>query len=108
MAAESIDARTAAEMMKAGDAIIDVRTPAEYRSGHIRGAINIPIDTLPGAVLPDGAIITTCAMGGRAGRAAQMLDTMGREAFSIRGGTRVWEQAGLPVVGGAEPGPALK
>lgn len=104
MAAETIDARTAAEMARAGDTIIDVRTPEEYRRGHIQGARNIPIDTIPGAALPDGPIITTCTMGGRAGRAAEMLDAMGREAFSIRGGTQLWQSAGLPVVLGDQPG----
>lgn len=104
MAAETIDARTAAAMVEAGDTIIDVRTPDEYQRGHIAGALNIPIDTLPGATLPDGPIITTCTMGGRAGRAAEMLDAMGREAFSIRGGTQLWQSAGLPVVTGSQPG----
>lgn len=104
MAAETIDATTAAEMAKSGDAIIDVRSPQEYAGGHIAGARNIPIDTLPGATLPDGPIITTCTMGGRAGRAAQMLDAMGRQAFSIRGGTQMWQSAGLPIVTGAQPG----
>jgi rhodanese-related sulfurtransferase len=108
MAAETIDPRTAAEMTRAGDTIIDVRTPEEYQRGHVSGAINIPIDTLPGAVLPDGQIITTCTMGGRAGRAADLLDSMGRLAFSIRGGTQMWQSAGLPVITGSEPGPALK
>ena len=49
MVAEPIDVATAREMWKLGDAVIDVRRPDEYASGHVAGAINIPIDTLPTA-----------------------------------------------------------
>src|SRR6476469_5387194 len=59
VAAERVDPATAREMMRAGDTIIDVRTPGEYANGHIAGAVNIPIDMLPIAVarLPDGPVI---------------------------------------------------
>jgi rhodanese-related sulfurtransferase len=106
--AESVDPRNAAEMMRAGDTIIDVRTPSEYARGHVSGAINVPIDTLAAAPLPSGQLITTCSMGGRAGRAADLLDAMGRPAFSMRGGTSMWQAAGLPVVTGPDPGPRLR
>jgi rhodanese-related sulfurtransferase len=79
-------------MWRLGDPVIDVRTPAEYAAGHIAGAINIPIDTLPfGAEhLPDRPVLTACSMGGRAGRAAHLLSLAGRTAFSIEGGTKAW------------------
>ena len=105
MAAEVIDIETAREMWRLGDTVIDVRTPSEYASGHIAGAINIPIETLPtGAdALPDGQILTACGSGGRAGRAANLLLLSGRTAFSIEGGTKAWQAAGLPVVVGSQP-----
>ena len=100
MAAERIDVGTAREMWRAGDTVIDVRSPDEYALGHIAGAINVPIDTLPkGAdALPDGPVLTACGSGGRAGRAADLLDLAGRTAFTIAGGTKAWQAAGLPVV----------
>jgi rhodanese-related sulfurtransferase len=106
VAAERIDVRTAHEMWRAGDTVIDVRSAAEYAYEHIAGARNVPLATLPLAArqLPDGPIITACGMGGRAGRAAELLDLAGRTAFSIAGGTKAWAGAGLPVVSGAEPG----
>ena len=73
MAAEPIDVQTALEMTKIGDAVIDVREPSEYAEAHIDGAVNIPIGALPGAKLPDGPLITTCASGRRAERAADLL-----------------------------------
>src|SRR6185437_6814344 len=109
VAAERVDVSTAQEMWRAGDPIIDVRSPSEYAQGHIAGALNVPLDTLPlGArKLPDGPILTACGMGGRAGRAAELLDLAGRTAFFIAGGTKAWAAAGLPVVVGPEPeGPA--
>lgn len=97
---------TAAAMWRLGDTVIDVRSPEEYAYCHISGAVNVPIDTLPNGAegLPAGAIIATCGSGGRAGRAAHLLDLAGRTAFSIAGGTKAWQAAGLPVVSGPEPG----
>ncbi len=105
MTAERIDVRTAHEMWRAGDTVIDVRLPEEYATGHIAGALNVPIDMLPkaAAALPDGPVITACSMGGRAGRAAELLALAGRSAFSIEGGTKAWQRAGFPVVRGALP-----
>jgi rhodanese-related sulfurtransferase len=106
MAAERIDVVTAHEMWRAGDTVIDVRTPDEYARGHIAGALNVPIGLLAytASELPDGPIITACTYGGRASRAAEMLDLAGRTAFSIAGGTKAWQAAGLPVRSGLEPG----
>jgi rhodanese-related sulfurtransferase len=106
MAAEVIDVGTAREMWRLGDIVIDVRRPSEYANGHIAGALNVPIDTLPAAAdtLPDGQILTACSMGGRAARAANLLMLSGRTAFSIAGGTKAWQRAGLPIVVGPEPG----
>ncbi len=107
MAAEVIDVATAREMWQLGDTVIDVRSPSEYANGHIAGAINVPIDTLPNGAdsLPTGQILTACGSGGRAGRAARLLRLAGREAFSIEGGTKAWQAAGLPVHVGPDPGP---
>ena len=103
MAAERVDVRTAREMMRAGDTVIDVRRPNEYASGHIAGALNIPIEELDPTRLPPGQLLTTCSAGGRGGRAADLLDRAGRTAFSIDGGTKAWQAAGFPIAFGPEP-----
>jgi rhodanese-related sulfurtransferase len=66
-------------MVRAGDTVIDVRRPEEFARGHIAGAINVPIETLPAGVDGiEGQLLTACSMGGRASRAADLLVAAGR------------------------------
>ena len=95
--AELIDPASARRRQRDGELIIDVRSPAEFAEAHIAGAVNIPIDELAGATLPDAPVMTTCAGGGRGGRAAEALVAAGHEAYSIEGGTRAWQAVGLPI-----------
>ena len=95
--AELIDPAGARRRQRDGELIIDVRTPEEFAQGHIAGAVNIPIEVLGDAELPEGPVMTTCGSGGRGGRAAEALVEAGREAYSIDGGTRAWQAAGFPV-----------
>jgi MFS family permease len=78
-----------------GAVVIDVRSPEEFASGHVEGAINIPLDVLPAGSLafPKQAVfITVCGKGGRRSeRAALELRALGfRSARSLCGGTRAW------------------
>ena len=78
--------------------LIDVRSPEEFAAGHIDGAINIPLDTLPerASELPRGAIVVTvCGKGGgRSARAAEQLRAGGfLSARSLCGGTQAWMTA---------------
>ncbi len=43
----SVDFR---QLLAKGAVIVDVRTPEEFRSGHLAGAINIPLDRLPSQI----------------------------------------------------------
>lgn len=67
-----------ADKVPANIAIIDVRSPAEYANGHIKGAINIEAGKLSAAEfaakLPKGKVsIINCATGGRAMEAHMKL-----------------------------------
>jgi phage shock protein E len=68
------------ELAKNGATIIDVRTRGEYQGGHIKGSINIPLDTLT-SNLPnlkkDKSIITCCASGMRSASAKKILQSNG-------------------------------
>ncbi len=73
-----------AELLEKNALIIDVRTPDEYRSGHITESVNIPLDVIPGKVnelkRKNKAIITCCRSGARSGMAADQLRKAGIEA----------------------------
>lgn len=59
-----------------GAMVIDVRTAAEYSDGHVRGSVNIPLDSLANRmpeVRKDIPIITCCASGMRSRSARSML-----------------------------------
>ena len=86
--------------------LIDVRTPAEYRSLHAVGATLMPLDVFDpntaAAGAPTGSTIhLLCKSGGRATQAAQKLAAVGCPCVVVTGGTEAWAAAGLPVVRGA-------
>lgn len=66
--------------------IIDVRTPEEFRRGHVEGSLNIPLNELHGqmkALKKKGApVVTCCASGRRSGIAAKQLNQLGIEAYN--------------------------
>jgi rhodanese-related sulfurtransferase len=88
--------------------ILDVRTAAEYRAGHIPGAQLYPVEELrpnevtrhfkhadPGRQEP---LYITCWSGARARQAAERLELAGFTNLAlVEGGTQGWEQSGLPV-----------
>lgn len=96
-----------------GAVLIDVREPAEFETGHIASAVNIPrgvlefqVDAHPAvANVSDPAlshkaqpIVVYCRTGGRSALAALNLQRMGfTDVRSIAGGITEWANAGLPV-----------
>ena len=84
--------------------LIDVRTPAEFRSVHAEGALNHPLESLDADALPygkDDTLHLICQSGGRSAMVCQKLETAGYEAVvNLEGGTSAWQAAGLPVVEG--------
>lgn len=88
--------------------VLDVRSVAEYRGGHIAGAQLIPIDALSADALAqtfkrpslgrEETLYITCHAGPRALQAAERLQRAGfNNVTLIEGGTRRWEELGLPV-----------
>jgi len=81
--------------------IIDVRSPAEFASGHLPNARNIPLPDLEkrvGELPAKRPVLLCCANGSRSARAARLLQQAGREqVFNLVGGLQAWQQAGLPV-----------
>jgi rhodanese-related sulfurtransferase len=88
--------------------LVDVRTPAEYETGHIPTAINIPVDvigTKPPSEQKDALIIVYCRSGNRSATARQILMDLGYTNVVDFGAVTRWEEA---LIMGKEPGPAPK
>ena len=69
-----------ASLVKQGAVILDVRSKGEYQNGHIKGSINISVDTLAnnlGKLKKDKPIITCCASGMRSASAKSLLKSKG-------------------------------
>lgn len=66
-----------AELVKEGAIILDVRSKGEYAGGHIKGSINISVDTLKSNLdklkNKNNPIITCCASGMRSASAKSIL-----------------------------------
>src|SRR5690606_15908163 len=83
--------------------LLDVRTPGEYESVHIRGAYNVPLDTLGEHAREIRAsvsapIVLICQSGQRAKRAEAALKESGMPNLHVLdGGVNAWLQSGFPV-----------
>lgn len=69
-----------AQLVADGAQIIDVRTPAEYAGGHIKGSKNIPLNELQSKmkqIKKDKPVITCCASGMRSSSAKGILRSNG-------------------------------
>jgi rhodanese-related sulfurtransferase len=97
-----------------GSVLVDVREPAEFATGHIEGAINIPrgvlefeiqasaeLDNLtdPALAARDRPLVLYCRSGGRTALAAESLGRMGfTRVASLAGGIGAWRDGGGAVV----------
>lgn len=89
-----IDSGQAHKLVEAGAKLIDVRSPAEFASGHLPGATNVPLDQLARRIDELGAkdqpIVLYCASGMRSGRALGMLQSEGFSEAHNLGGMSNW------------------
>lgn len=88
-------------------AVFDVREVDEYESGHIPGAVNIPLSTIidnVGGFTGEETVYVVCQAGARSMRACEFLSAaLDDVAFvNVAGGTGAWIASGYEVVTGAE------
>ncbi|MCU0538593.1 MAG: rhodanese-like domain-containing protein [Desulfobacterales bacterium] len=101
---EQISPRQLAERLAAGALrIIDVRTPAEWGSGHIQQAEHFPLTEIMEGRLPSAdrreEIVLNCGSGYRSNIAASILRKAGfAKVKSLAGGAFAWSNAGLPLI----------
>lgn len=93
-------AEAAAEHERGALVIVDVRQPREWRAGHVRGSVHVPLSELPGRLSElagDRPLAFLCASGARSARATRLATRRGVEAANVRGGLNAWRAGGLPV-----------
>lgn len=100
-APKMIQCRVVAENLKEA-LLLDVRTPAEFSSVHIPGAVLHPLSKLNVEKVKELSrgkqhCVVVCRSGGRARQAAQRLAGQVPNLAVLDGGVSAWEAAGLPL-----------
>lgn len=83
--------------------LVDVRTPAEFASGHIAGSVNIDwtgkdYEQAFAKLDLKKPVLLYCHGGGRSEQALEHLADKGYSVRHLDGGISAWKKAGLPVV----------
>ena len=90
----NVSGADARRLVASGALLVDVRTFEEFTSGHLPGAVNIPVQELDrrlGELGPkDRPIVLYCRSGNRSGRAARMLERAGFATIHHLGSIRRW------------------
>lgn len=87
-----------------GVIILDVRTPEEFASGHIEGALNIDFNSgnFENEITrlnPSETYAVYCRSGSRSGQAASIMHVAGfHDVSNLNGGVIDWTNDGLPLV----------
>jgi len=85
-----------------GPLLLDVRTPGEYASGHVPGAVNIPHSDVVSRLSElepyrDRGVVLYCQSGRRAGKTTQALQEAGFvNVRHLAGDMQGWKASGLP------------
>ena len=84
--------------------VLDVRTPAEYKQGHLKGAVNVDYNAPDfeqqlARLDKNKPYLVHCAVGGRSTKSLPVLQKLGfTNVRHLDGGLQAWQQAGQPVV----------
>jgi rhodanese-related sulfurtransferase len=105
-AAQDVTRDTLAGRMAARQAplLLDVRTSAEYREGHLAGALNVPVDEVAArhgvlGIPRDREVVVYCKSGRRAARARDTLVSLGYTNVKLlEGSADAWRAEGRPLV----------
>ena len=88
---DSISTNELEQKLKENIQLIDVRTPGEFRRGHIKNAKNVPLNKI-GQFTPitDKKVYVICHSGARSKLAAKKLKKKGFDVVNVRGGMHAW------------------
>lgn len=83
-----------------GEQVIDVRELHEFDSGHVPGAVHIPMSVIPvrmNEIKKNEAVWIICQSGNRSWQATDYLTRHGYTATNVDGGTTAWRATGFPI-----------
>jgi rhodanese-related sulfurtransferase len=104
---QSVGPLDAVRLLNQGALMVDVRTRAEFESGHVIDARHLPQEQVAQAgetlkKFREKVVIACCESGARSGAAARVLRTQGfTKVVNLRGGLQAWRAENLPLVKGA-------
>jgi len=96
----------AAALKRPDTVLLDVRTPAEFASGHLPGAVNIDVNSADfaaqvGSLDPAKTYAVYCRSGNRSAVAMAAMQQLGfSNLFHLGGGIGAWTSAGGDTVTG--------
>lgn len=100
-----INAESAKKLIeKGGVKILDVRTPEEFKGGHLKGAVLIPVSEINQRIgelssVKDSELLVYCHSGGRSSSASQILRGQGfTKVHNLQGGVTAWSGMGYLLV----------
>ena len=100
-AVAEIEVREAYNRVRRGARLVDVRSVAEFRGSHPKGAVNVPprlIKRDETGLKRDDELLVICLSGHRSSGAARRLRGLGfANVAHVRGGLLAWKKAGLPL-----------
>lgn len=73
-------------LLKEGALLLDVRSKNEFKSGHVKGSVNVPLDVLASKINAikdkNDVVVTVCESGMRSAQAKRMLKKAGLEVYN--------------------------
>lgn len=102
---ENIDVQGFATLIADSDVVVlDVRTAAEFKEGHIQGAILIDqkqddfVDKVKAVIPMDKKVAIYCRSGRRSANAAGKLVDIGYKCVNLKGGIMAWKEDDFPII----------
>jgi len=101
---QAVGPTEAVRLMNQGAVLVDVRSQAEFDSGHILDARHVPQDEVAKAAdtlkrFKEKVVVVCCESGMRSGAAARVLQAQGfTKVVNLRGGLQAWRTENLPLV----------
>jgi rhodanese-related sulfurtransferase len=97
---DEVSPQQAAELVRDGAQLVDVRQADEHAAGRIEGSLHIELDRLASeaaSIDRDRPVVFYCRSGSRSALATQAFRAAGYQAHNLTGGLLAWRERGLPL-----------